>query len=237
MTRLDADLSPQVLAAMAGTSVFVVLGLLSLAPVPVGGGFRFVAVLVLGTLLLAGMLVGSQQVLTHAKREVLASTAMEPDTGLATPFAAEQALEREFAAAQRGRPLTIALVRIDNFSQYASRHGVAVAKRLARDVGRVLARHRRAMHTAARYGSDVATFLSVMADVDAEGASVYAKKIRRSASAIPGAPEPAVVSVAIASYDLTMSTPAELLEQAERALTRVGEAGGKIIVVGQGVAT
>lgn len=233
MTRIDADLSPQVLAAMAGASLFVALGLLSVAPFPIGSGFRFVAVLVLGVALMAGMLVGGSHVLTEVKQDALETTAMDSETGLSTPFAAERALATEFAAAQRGRPLTVALTRIDGFTQYARRHGISVARRLSRDVGRVLAQHRRAMHLAAPYGTDGCTFISILSDVGPGGASTYAKKIRRSVAVIAGAPEQPVVSVAVATYDLSMKSPSDLLAQAERALAKVGDAGGKIIVVGQ----
>jgi diguanylate cyclase (GGDEF)-like protein len=231
--RIDADLPPKLYLVLAALALLASLGLMSLAPLPVRSGVPVVPVAILATVLMGGMVMGGGWVVAQVKDQARANAATDPETGLSTPFAAEQALAMEFAAAQRGRPLTVALTRIDQFPQYAARHGEAVAKRLARNVGRVVSQHRRAMHVAAHHGREGTLFLAVLSGVDAAGASVYAKRIRRAVATIPGAPEPPMVTVAIASYDVSMRTPQELVAQAERALRKTGEAGGKIIVVGQ----
>ena len=135
------------------------------------------------------------------------------------------------AAAQRGRPLTLVLTRIERLPRYRAQHGRAAGDQLLRQSGRTLARHRRGMHLAARYADEESTFLSILSGVDRQGAAIYATRVRRDLLRPRGVPNPAAVSVGIASFDL--ATAADLLGQAEYALRRAAAAGGKVVVVGE----
>lgn len=158
----------------------------------------------------------------------------DPYTGLTTEAIAREALTREFAAAQRGRPLTLVLLRVEGLTGYGARHGKAVADQLLRITGRTMSGHLRGMHVASRHSGRPGTFLSILSGSDAEGASVYAARLRRDLMGTKRLPVPDGVSIGIASFDLSMTSPQDLVRKATYALEKGAEAGGKVVVVGQG---
>lgn len=160
-------------------------------------------------------------------------TAMrDPDTALATEEIARDTLTREFAAAQRGRPLTLVLLRVEGLTSYGARHGKAVADQLLRVTGRTMSGHLRDMHVASRHSHRPGTFLSILSGCDAEGASVYAARLRRDLMTVKGLPVPEGVSIGIASFDLSMKSPKELVKKVTYALEKGTAAGGKVVVIG-----
>lgn len=161
---------------------------------------------------------------------------IDPLTGLTTEDVGNETLAREFAAAQRGRPLTIVMLRLEGLPKYRARHGNAVADQLLRVVGRTLARHCRGMHLTARHGGREGTFLSILSASDRRGAAVYAARLRRDLIRPPGLPEHDGVGIGIASYDRGMASAAELVSKAKFAMEKGAEAGGKVMVVGDGAA-
>lgn len=156
----------------------------------------------------------------------------DPLTGLATEAVADHVLAREFAAAQRGRLLTVVLFRLKGLPGYRARHGETATAELLRAAGRTLARHRRRMHLAAPYGPRPGTFLSILSDSDREGAEIYAARARDDLMKSKGGPSHEGVSVGIASFELSMTSPEELIRKATFALEGGPKAGGKIMVVG-----
>lgn len=162
------------------------------------------------------------------------SASTDPATGVATAPAGREALEREFAAAQRGRMLTVALIRLEELGPYRVEHGQAVTDQLLRDAGRVLARHRRGMHVVARYGREPGVFIAVLGGVGGEGGAVYGTRVRRGLAAIPRLPRPVAINVGVGVFDMSLESPKELLKRAEFALGRGSKTGGKVIVVGEG---
>jgi diguanylate cyclase (GGDEF)-like protein len=156
-----------------------------------------------------------------------------PATGLALPVLAELTLASEFAAAQRGRQVSLILMRVEQVSRYTSRHGRPMAERLLRTAGRLVASQTRGMNLSAHYRGDDATFLLVLSDTPMQGACDYGKRLRRELMTLPGFPEGVVVSAGIVAYDHDQSSPDELLSRAERALAKASAAGGKIIVYGR----
>jgi GGDEF domain-containing protein len=95
----------------------------------------------------------------------------------------------------------------------------------------VLRTHTRTMHTTAHHGPGDATFVSVLSDIGVDGACIFAKRVRRELMNLPGADLP-VVSAAVVGFDVSMASPAELLDRADRALAKAAEAGGRIMAVG-----
>lgn len=158
----------------------------------------------------------------------------DPDTGLATEEIARETLRREFAAAQRGRALTLVLLRVEGLTSYGARHGKAVADQLLKVTGRTMSGHLRGMHVASRHSHHPGTFLSILSGSDAEGASVYAARLRRDLVNLKGLPVPQGVSIGIASFDLSMESPQELVKRVTYALEKGTAAGGKVVVMGQG---
>jgi diguanylate cyclase (GGDEF)-like protein len=233
VNQIDADMPVGLVVGSAILAALAAVGLLTLVPLPGTGGMPAVGIGVLTVMLTGGLVVGGRRMVDQARRDALMNATRDPQTGLATAFAAEQMLEMEFAAAQRGRPLAIVMTRLEQYPRYKAKHGRAVAKQLLRLAGRTLAKHRRGMHMAAHHGRGEGTYLAILSGMDLDGACVYARRIRRDLTSLRGLPEPPNVSVGIVAYDMSMSSPAELVEQAERALAKASEGGGKILVYGQ----
>jgi diguanylate cyclase (GGDEF)-like protein len=231
--RFDADVPVGVVVGSAAVAALAAVGLLTLVPLPGTGGLPATGVGVLTVLMAGGLVVARQRMVEQVRRDALVNATTDPQTGLSTPFAAARALELEFAAAQRGRPLTIVITKLEQFPRYKAKHGRAIATQLLRLAGRTLSKHRRNMHVAAHHGRGEGVYLAVLSDTGLEGACVYARRVRRDLMSLRGLPEPPKVSSGIVAYDMSMSSPADLIEQAERALAKASDGGGKILVYGQ----
>ena len=155
-----------------------------------------------------------------------------PRPDLTTEEVAREALVREFAAAQRGRPLTVALVRLEGLPRYRAQHGGPVADQLVRVAARTLVRHRRGMHIAAAHARE-GMFLAVLSGSDLQGAGVYAARLRADLMQPKALPPFDGVSIGIAAFDVSMESPGDLIRRAMYALEKGAEAGGKVMVVGQ----
>lgn len=216
-----------------GVAILAAVGLTSLMPDSDGSGQAVVLVVLVTALLALALGVRTRVTVDRAHEEGGRAATTDPVTGVANAAVGEQALEREFAAAQRGRTLSVALIRIEDLGSYRKTHGRAVTDQLLRTAGRVLGRHRRGMHLAARYGTRPGTFLSILSGIDGDGAAVYGARVRREISAVHGVPRPTAVNVGIAVFDMSLESPEELLRRAEYALGRGAESGGKVVAVGE----
>lgn len=215
--------------AVAGLAAF---GLLFMAPIPVNREISAVLVPVLAVLLAITLVKGGERFIERVRDDAYLNATSDPDTGLTTLAAARDILALEFAAAQRGRPLTVVLFRIEDLAGYGARHGRAVGEQLLRSAGRLIQKRRRRMHVSAHYRID-GTYLTILSGSHPKGASVYARRLRKDLLRMPGVPAPSAVSAAVVPFDLSMRTPGDLLSQTERALRTAGHAGGKVVVVGQ----
>lgn len=130
-------------------------------------------------------------------------------------------LEKEFAAAQRGRALCFVLFDLDHFKDYNDRHGHQAGDRALIRFADVLRTETRAMNLAARYGGE--EFASVLSETSRWGAHAYAQRVRRRmATAWKGE---LTVSAGVAVYDDSYGTPDALVAAADRALYRAKEEG------------
>jgi GGDEF domain-containing protein len=223
--------SGALLAAFAAVGGLAAFGLVSLLPSSGSAVPLTAATVLLALALTAALAMTTTRTMRSAQQAALSHATSHPLTGLGTPHVAAMMLGVAFAAAQRGRPLTVVLIRFEEFPRFAARSGRLTAELLLRSSGRVLRKHTRSMHTTAHHGSDDATFIAILSDIGVEGACVFAKRARRELMNLPGVETPAV-SAAVVGFDLSMASPADLLLRAERALAKASEAGGKIIAVG-----
>lgn len=228
MNQINVDLPRHALMTNVGIATLAAVGVTSLI-----GGPPLLAVPVLAALLTYALVVWARGPEGRSRRAGRGTT-MDPLTGVATESVGEEALAREFAAAQRGRPLTIVLLRLEGLPKYRARHGKVVADQLLRVAGRTLARHRRDMHLTARQAGRDGTFLSILSASDPEGAAVYAARLRRDLLRLPGLPDHDGVSIGIASYDRGMASPSELIRNATYAMEKGAAAGGKMMIMGEG---
>ncbi len=142
----------------------------------------------------------------------------DPLTGLANRRQLERDMEREFAAAQRGRKLTVVLFDLDNFKTYNDTRGHIAGDQLLRLFGTVLGTATRAMNLAARYGGD--EFVAVLADCDAAGAEIFVSRLRRRFQQATAAAQAGDVtlSAGIAEYEASIHSVEELVLRADEAL-------------------
>lgn len=105
-------------------------------------------------------------------------------TGLYNRRYAERQLKREFRRAVRyARPLSIALVDIDDFKGINDRFSHAVGDRVLKVVAELLRGCLRPADMAARYGGE--EFVLALPETDMEGAYAVCEKVRRAVAAYP----------------------------------------------------
>ncbi|HEX6062623.1 MAG TPA: GGDEF domain-containing protein, partial [Longimicrobiales bacterium] len=130
----------------------------------------------------------------------------------------DRELEREFAAARRGRKLVAVMFDLDSFKQHNDRYGHLAGDRVLKHFGDALIACTRAMNMAARFGGD--EFFALLADGDRAGAQVFVDRVRaRFEKTMREAGNPLLhVSAGIAEFKPDMNSPNELVEAADRAL-------------------
>ncbi|MGQ0562954.1 MAG: GGDEF domain-containing protein [Gemmatimonadota bacterium] len=132
-------------------------------------------------------------------------------------------LEKEFAAARRGRKLSVLLFDLDHFKEYNDRAGHQAGDEVLRAFARVLGDHTRAMNLAARYGGD--EFITILPDTDRRGALTNAERMLREIERDPLLKAAGIrASVGVASYDAGMTSYEDLVRAADADLySRKGE--------------
>lgn len=126
-------------------------------------------------------------------------------------------LEREFAAAMRGRRLSLLLFDLDHFKAYNDRAGHPAGDEALRAFGKVLLSQTRAMNLAARYGGD--EFMTILADTDMRGAKAHAARVIAAIEKDPILVAANIqASVGIASYKPEMESFEDLVRAADQDL-------------------
>lgn len=161
-----------------------------------------------------------------ARREAL----MDPLTHLWNRRGASVLLKAAFANAdQRGTPLALALLDLDNFKRINDTHGHQAGDEVLRRVASRLLSTVRGDDAICRLGGD--EFLVLMADTDAATASRVAERIRRAITDTPVPTRDGPLSVSV-SVGCTIRPPRDataveaLLERADKALME-SKAGGR----------
>lgn len=152
--------------------------------------------------------------------QISALSAMDPLTGIPNRRSLEEYLEREFAAARRGRPLVAVIFDLDDFKVYNDQYGHLAGDEALRAFARSLERETRTMNFAARYGGD--EFVVLLSDTDLPGAAVFVERVRiRFAMAARGLGRDQIaVSSGMAAFHPAMDGPQSLLRAADNALYR-----------------
>ncbi len=158
-------------------------------------------------------------------REMEAAAALlDGLTALPNHRHAELFLEREFAAAVRGRPLTIVLFDFDDFDRYNVQHGRGAGDEVLRAFATLLRTNTRRMNLAARWRGD--SFLCILGGADEEGALIFAGRTQERLRAADTTAALPSVSAGIASYRSDVDDFADLIRRAEAALQEARAAGG-----------
>ena len=170
-----------------------------------------------------GLAVGLVSELLHQERARAERLALIDDlTEVPNRRLADIFLEKEFAAARRGRPLTVVLFDIDRFKGYNDRFGHAAGDDALRRFVDVLGARTRTMDLCARYGGE--EFIAVLSGATAEAGVRFAEAVRTALVAAEGG-RPFTVSAGVAEYAGGMELHADLVEAADLALYQAKEAG------------
>ncbi len=153
----------------------------------------------------------------HARLQALSLT--DPLTGLPNRRHLEMHLNREFAAAQRGRQLSVVLFDLDNFKQYNDALGHLAGDEALRSLAEVLAGETRAMNLVARYGGD--EFIAVLSDTPEEGARLHAGRVAEKVARHPElGPHGITVSCGVASFASDITSVMDLVRAADEDMYR-----------------
>ena len=154
----------------------------------------------------------------HSSIQALSLT--DPLTNLPNRRHLRLHMEREIAAAQRGRPLAVCLFDLDDFKQHNDVHGHVAGDEILQLVAAILKTETRAMNLAARYGGD--EFIAVLSDNTKAGAEAHAQRIQDKVLKQPTLAKYGVsISFGLGEFDPeTMSDIEEVIQVADEDLYR-----------------
>jgi len=154
----------------------------------------------------------------HSNLEALSLT--DPLTGLPNRRRLQIHLDKEVAAARRGRELAVVIFDIDDFKHYNDTLGHLAGDDLLRAFAQILDDESRAMNLVARYGGD--EFVSVFSDESIDGARLYIQRVsERVATDEILAPRRITVSIGLAEFDrTTMHTTEDIIRAADADMYR-----------------
>jgi diguanylate cyclase (GGDEF)-like protein len=149
----------------------------------------------------------------HASLQSLTLT--DPLTGLGNRRHLRLHLEREVAAARRGRALHAVLFDLDRFKEYNDTFGHVAGDKALKAFADVLHRQNRAMNLVARYGGD--EFVSILTDSTDGGARLYVERVLEDVAADPTLSGGRVsVTWGVSGFDRDrMKTADDLIEEAD----------------------
>jgi len=152
----------------------------------------------------------------HGRLQALSMT--DSLTGLPNRRHLQMHMEREVAAARRGRDLMSVIFDLDHFKRYNDSRGHLAGDEALKAFAEILMVENRSMNLVARYGGD--EFVSVLSDAQRGGAEVYVERVKEKVAADPVLSDGGVsVSAGMAAFDrATMKTPEDLLELADTEL-------------------
>ena len=161
--------------------------------------------------------------------QINALSLIDPLTGIPNRRQLAMYLEKEFAAARRGRRLTLLLFDIDDFEKYNRTCGRQAGDAVIRAFAEMLVAQTRAMNLAARYEGD--SFVVALADADRRAGFIHASRIARACEAHPlVGPSGIHASVGISSYAPRMKSFEELLQAAHKDLDVRRTGGGRLTI-------
>ncbi len=154
----------------------------------------------------------------HASIQALSLT--DPLTNLPNRRHLSLHMEREIAAAQRGRPLAVCFFDLDDFKRHNDEHGHLVGDEILQLFGAILKHETRAMNLAARYGGD--EFIAILSENTRAGAEAHAQRIQDKVAMQPTLAKYGVsVSFGLGEFDPeTMSDIEEVIQVADEDLYR-----------------
>jgi diguanylate cyclase (GGDEF)-like protein len=183
---------------------------------------------VVATYISIGLTVGLVSELLHQERAKAERLALQDDlTEIPNRRLADLFLEKEFAAARRGRTMAVVLFDLDGFKAYNDAHGHMAGDDALRAFVEVLTSRTRQMDLSARYGGE--EFITILSGGNATAGVSFAESIRDALAEVDHVAG-FTVSAGVAGYDPSMESVTELVAAADRALYRA-KADGRDRVV------
>lgn len=161
----------------------------------------------------------------HRERHAAEAAALADElTGLPNRRHAEFILDMHFAAALRGRRLSVVLFDLDHFKTVNDEYGHAAGDRALRSFSALLKRHTRRMDLSARFGGE--EFITILTDTDVADAVRFAERIREETTRLSIGPITLTVSAGVAAFQGDMESWEILVAAADVALYS-GKAEGR----------
>ncbi|HEX8906636.1 MAG TPA: GGDEF domain-containing protein, partial [Longimicrobiaceae bacterium] len=140
-------------------------------------------------------------------------------TGLANRRHMDVVMEHAWAAACRGEPLAVMVMDLDGFKAVNDQQGHQGGDRVLCQVADVLRSEARGSDVVVRFGGD--EFLAILPGGNAAAANLLADRVRARLAGLVG------LSAGIAVYHPELSSPDDLVREADRALYDVKRARGR----------
>lgn len=165
-----------------------------------------------------------QRAMEQAQAQLESQSAADGLTGLKNRRAFDLRLEEEFVRFLRtGLPLALALLDVDKFKAYNDAFGHPAGDDVLRKVADILRQCARPYDVAARYGGE--EFAVILPGASRAGALVIAERIRRSVQRAVWPNRPITISIGVAVAAADISSAADLLSRADKALYHSKESG------------
>jgi diguanylate cyclase (GGDEF)-like protein len=170
--------------------------------------------------------------LQQREAQIVASSLIDPLTGVGNRRRLEQALVTEISRASRtGTRLCAIMADLDHFKRVNDTYGHVAGDRVLTAFGDLLRRHTRAIDIVARFGGE--EFVVLLPNTDLQNAIAIADRIRESlaACAIESLPNPVTASFGVA--EMAPDEPGSgLLRRADAALYEAKHSGRNRVRIG-----
>jgi putative two-component system response regulator len=207
-------------------AMLVTYGVASWMLLPIPGALTWVVV----AYLIIALWIAVQAEYMHRERDAVERMAFtDALTGLPNRRHALLHLTKEFAAAQRGRAVTVVLFDLDRFKQFNDTYGHAAGDDALRAFGEILAGLSRQMNLSGRLGGE--EFVSILGGANSQGAVVFANRVCEALRDRNLGDGPLTVSAGVASFRPEMEAMEELLAAADSALYEAKRAGRDTVEV------
>ncbi len=152
----------------------------------------------------------------------------DPGTGLPNRRHGMLHLDRAFAAAERGEPLSVIMYDLDKFKRVNDQYGHQKGDEVLRTFAGILRSNTRSMNLSARFGGE--EFVTILDGESAAKGAAIAERVLARCREIDWPWGTLTVSAGISEFEEGMASPDVLVAAADQALYRAKGRGGDTVV-------